>query len=167
MHVWIIFLWSNVPKENGNTTLWGCNVMMHDSARKQKKGEEPLKRDPWKAETLWGVSTEQPVDTGYKLWKGLQDTIANSAGEDQIKIALSGEIMSNWHCWGWYPDKPATSLGNNLGWLPDLLGRFVKHCWGCQGSALLGISGISSKRLQKPDTSNDWSISNSTGEEKK
>ena len=55
--------------------------MMHDSARKQKKGEEPLKRDPWEAETLWGVSTEQPVDTGYELWKELQDTIANFDGE--------------------------------------------------------------------------------------
>ena len=77
------------------------------------------------------------MDVGPKLWKEWQDATANSAGEDQIKIALSGEIMSNWHCWGWYPDKPATLLGNNLDWLPDLLGRFVKHCWGCRGSALL------------------------------
>ena len=56
----------------------------------KQRHKELLKKYPWEAETLWGVSTEQPVDTGYELWKELQEAIANSAGEDQIKIALSG-----------------------------------------------------------------------------
>ena len=57
---------------------------------KQKHKELP-KKYPWEAETLQGVSIEQPVDTGYELLKELQDAIANSAGEDQIKTVISGE----------------------------------------------------------------------------